>query len=76
MTKRKETFFHWAKKYVGEDSPEGDFANDMVADKHFPKLATKFDTIEAYLLAVNACYDAQMVFSEMYITYRLDCEGK
>lgn len=62
-------FCAWVKKsFEGEDSPEGDFAEDMIHDKDFPGLA-EHDVIRYYLDNIGACNDAISIFEELWKEY-------
>lgn len=43
------TFYNWLKNISNKDTPEGDFARDVLDDGKFPKDVTSWSDIENYL---------------------------
>ena len=61
-------FLKWAKQYKDDDSPEGDFVNDMLRDMNFPKEANR-RSILMYLGRVDACSEAIRAFNNLWRLY-------
>lgn len=61
-------FCKWLRKFEGEDSPEGDFAEDTKHDFAFPVFAEK-TVIQDYLERVGACPEAVQIFEELWEMY-------
>ncbi len=54
------------KNFSGEDTPLGDFAEDIQRDRDFPKDATTKEAILNYLSGCfAACYEAKQAFKEL-----------
>jgi uncharacterized protein YozE (UPF0346 family) len=70
MGGEKMTFYKFViSKYLKSNSPEGDLARDMEADKDFPRKATTKRTILNYLESCHACDDAITVFLDLWKEY-------
>ena len=74
-----KVFFHWAReKYLQDNSPKGDFVNDMIFDKTFPWMHSSTEKaldeyeqkVLIYLAHKNACKEAIDVFKLMFSEYR------
>ena len=67
-------FFKWTvEKYTGEDSPKGDFANDVARDFEFPTVARR-DVILRYLSRQGACSGAIQAFEELWSEYEREAD--
>ncbi|NLC31836.1 MAG: hypothetical protein GX781_00865 [Clostridiales bacterium] len=54
-------FYDWMmEKYLGEDTAEGDLAQDMQSDLGFP-LFDDYEVIESHLWRKNACRECKEV---------------
>ena len=65
------TFKAWVKKFRGEDSPLGDLADDIAADKKFP-YSTSYHSMRSHLKTSGACFEALQTFDEAYRRYWSD----
>ena len=63
------TFKNWILCHVGENSPLGDLANDVVTDGSFPETESK-EEIETYLDSKNACEGALNAFNHAWNMYK------
>lgn len=61
-------FFVWVKAYVCEESPEGDFAKDMITDREFPIFANR-EIILKYLESIHAIDEAVAAFESLWSRY-------
>lgn len=61
-------FFIWAKKYIKENSPQGDFVRDMIQDFDFP-IQEDYKIIEKYLERVVSCDSAKTAFRKLWREY-------
>jgi uncharacterized protein YozE (UPF0346 family) len=46
-------FYQYVKQYRKEGSARGDLARDMIADREFPKRATRYENLFDYLESKN-----------------------
>ncbi len=68
INNNQSPFFEWAKQYKKENSPIGDFVNDMIHDFNFPVQA-EHDAIESYLNRIRACDSAKEAFEKLWKMY-------
>ena len=62
-------FFAWtAEQFAKQNSPEGDFARDMLGDFEFPVFADR-DIIRRYLERNGACDSALAAFEKIWSAY-------
>lgn len=62
-------FYHWLlSKYLGKDSPEGDFAEDAEVNYAFYAL-NDFNLLNSHLRNHNACSEAIVVFKKLWKEY-------
>ena len=55
------TFYDWMmEKYLGEDTAEGDLAEDMQSDMEFPQI-DDYEVIKSHLWRNNACRECKEV---------------
>lgn len=64
------SFNKYVKNYLGEDSPEGDFAKDWGSDKRKPSIKTKRELI-SYLKNKDACIECIEIAGKMFSRYTL-----
>lgn len=58
------------REHLGDDTPEGDLAADVQADRTFPGHATKARPIFTYLQQRNACLEVLETFASTWWAYR------
>ena len=68
-------FYRWLlKKYLGKNSPEGDFAEDAETDYTFYAL-NDFNELHSRLKYGGACREAIEVFEKLWKEYHRDLKG-
>lgn len=60
------TFWQYLKRQQRRDDPVGDFARDVMADRTFPRLATRRVTFARHLAAQQPCDGARSAFERAY----------
>lgn len=65
VEKNVTSFKQWLGKYESENSPEGDFARDVIVDENFPIIQTK-EFVEKYLTKNNASDRTMEIFYEVW----------
>ncbi len=64
------TFFDWMmENYLGEDTAEGDLAEDMHHENDFPK-TDEYSKITFYLRQKHACRECLEVFRSCWKEYK------
>lgn len=63
-----KTFRIWIKQYIGESTPLGDLAEDIIDDSTFPR-KNNHDTILEYLHDQNAIQNAIITFESAWKLY-------
>ena len=67
------TFYRFLKEHPrnGEESPIGDFIEDVMGDRHFPARISTKRLLESYLSYTRrACLEAMAAFEELWKDYQ------
>lgn len=59
------------ENFLKEDSPSGDLARDMKADRDFPRFSINYERIRDYLERCAACSDCFDIFEECWNSYQI-----
>lgn len=60
----------WLQKYISQDSPLGDFANDVQEDSSFPKGLDSLSELKSYLIFKRASTVATEVAIDSFKKYK------
>ena len=64
-----KSFYHFVLTYRGAADDKGDFAEAMFNDPMFPKAATDFDELSAYIEMQADPYLSTYIFDELWEIY-------